>query len=111
MAESPHAPMRQGLREGAVDRVKYPNLHRCPPAAGGRELRVKEAAFPRNRPNWPHAAMVLRQQGVTEHLHGKHRVGARVVDVGIQRRRDLIAGTGEIHLNLVPLRRSHRQQQ
>ena len=101
--EGAHGAVRQGLGKGAVDGVEDADLQDRPTAARRRETGVEERAFPRGRTDRPHATGILRTKCIAIDLQGEDAVGAGVVHVGVDGRRDLIAAAGIVDLDFVAL--------
>src|SRR5215468_1490342 len=100
MRESAHRPLRQRLCQRAIDGVEDADLQNRPPTRGGRELGIEEAAFAHLELDRSHAAFGLRLQGIAEGLDGEHRIGTRVVDIGIESGGYAIRGARKVELYL-----------
>ena len=82
----------QRLRQRAVDDLEDADLDDRAPAARRGLARIEERALACLDVDRADDAAILRQQRVGEHLDGEQRVGARVVDVGVERDRHLVGG-------------------
>src|SRR5262249_55533277 len=100
MREGTHGGVRQCLGKCAIDGVEDADLQDGSSARGGRELGIEEAALAHLKLDRPHSAFGLRLKGVAECLNSEHRIGARVVNVGVERCWHGIGRAREVELDL-----------
>ena len=81
-----------------VSKMRICRIGRPPDGAG--KLGIEEAAFAHLELDRAHAALGLRLEGVAERLDREHGIGARVVDVGVDRGRHCIRRAREVELDL-----------
>ena len=89
--EARHRGLRAHLREGAAHHLEHPDLVDGAAAARGGVLRVEERSGARPDLDRPVHPFVLGEVWIGEHLDRESRVGARVVDVGVDARFHLVA--------------------